>query len=128
MAEGARGPVIARAGAAPPLDAMGRVFGVAEWMGSGPAQLHVHHEDDEAWHVLEGSVEFRFDRERREVVGPGTTVFVPAGVAHTYVTSADARYLIVLTPQLEALINELHSAPPAEHAAVYSRHGSELLE
>lgn len=49
---------------------MGRVFGMGEWMGSGPAQLHVHHDDDEAWHVLDGEVEFRFAAERREVVGP----------------------------------------------------------
>jgi mannose-6-phosphate isomerase-like protein (cupin superfamily) len=106
---------------------MGRVFGVQEWQGSGPPQLHIHHEDDEAWHILEGQVEFRFS-DGREVVGPGTTIFVPAGVAHTYVTSDDARYLIVLTPQLEALIEDLHGLPPAEHAEAYRRHASELLE
>jgi mannose-6-phosphate isomerase-like protein (cupin superfamily) len=107
---------------------MGGAFGVAEWMGSGPPQLHVHHEDDEAWHVLEGSIQFRFADGAAETVGPGATVFVPAGVAHTYVTSDDARYLIVLTPQLEALIAELHTAPAAEHEQVYRRHASELLE
>ncbi len=107
---------------------MGRVFGMGEWMGSGPPQLHVHDEDDEAWHILEGSVEFRFADDRREIVGPGATVFVPAGVAHTYVTSDDARYLIVLTPQLQALIGELHLVPAAQHADVYRRHASELLE
>lgn len=107
---------------------MGRVFGVSEWMGSGPPQLHVHRESDEGWHVLEGTVEFRFADGRFETVGSGTTVFVPAGVAHTYVTSDDARYLIMLTPQLEALIDELHSVRPADHAAVYERHASELLE
>ena len=106
---------------------MGGVFGVAEWRGSGPPQLHVHHEDDEAWHILDGQVEFRF-ADGIEVAGPGTTVFVPAGVAHTYVTTDDARYLIVLTPQLQALINDLHTVPAAEHAAVYRRHASELLE
>ncbi len=107
---------------------MGRVFGVAEWMGSGPPQLHVHHEDDEAWQVLEGTLEFRFADGARETVDPGTTVFVPAGVAHTYVAADNARYLIVLTPQLEALIDELHRSPPAEHADVYRRYASELLE
>jgi mannose-6-phosphate isomerase-like protein (cupin superfamily) len=126
VADAAREPVIARSGE--PLDAMGRVFGIGEWMGSGPPQLHVHHEDDEAWHVLEGTIEFRFGADRREIVGPGATVFVPAGVAHTYVTSDDARYLIVLTPQLQALIGSLHGAPAAEHAAIYRRFASELLE
>jgi len=106
---------------------MGRAFGVAEWMGSGPPQLHVHHEDDEAWHILDGQVEFRF-ADGVEIVGPGTTVFVPAGVAHTYVTSDDARYLIVLTPQLAARIDDLHRTPPTAHAEVYRRHASTLLE
>jgi quercetin dioxygenase-like cupin family protein len=106
---------------------MGRVFGVAEWTGSGPAQLHVHRADDEAWHVLDGQIEFRFS-DGIEAVGPGTTVFVPAGVAHTYVATDDARYLIFLTPQLAALIAELHRVPPEEHAAVYLRYASELLE
>jgi len=89
--------------------------------------MHVHHEDDEAWHILEGRVDFRFI-DGREIVGPGTTVFVPAGVAHTYVTSEDARFLIVLTPQLESLIDELHRLAPTEHAEAYRRHASELLE
>jgi uncharacterized cupin superfamily protein len=88
--EPAREPIIARAGEQPPLEAMGRVFGLGEWMGSGPPQLHVHHADDEAWHVLEGEVEFRFAGGRREAVGPGTTVFVPSGASD--ITDAIARY------------------------------------
>lgn len=120
-------PVIARPNDARPLSATGRNFGVHEWQGSGPPQLHVHHEDDEAWHILEGQVEFQF-ADGREVVGPGSTVFVPAGVAHTYVTSNEARYLIVLTAQLKDLIDELHGLPPEEHADAYRRHASELLE
>ena len=107
---------------------MGNVFGIAEWMGSGPPQLHVHYEDDEAWHVLEGTIEFRFGDDERQEVAAGDTVFVPAGVAYTYVTSDDARYLIVFTPRLDALIAELHTLPPAEHADAYRRHASELLE
>ena len=101
--------------------------GVAEWMGSGPAQLHVHYEDDEAWHVLEGQIEFRF-ADGREIVGPGATVLVPAGVAHTYVASPEARYLIVLTPRLAALIEEVHGAAPADRAEIFRRYASELLE
>lgn len=120
--------MIARSGEQPPLWVTGRVLAMGEWTGSGPAQLHVHDEDDEAWHVLEGTIEFRFEAGRRETVGPGTTVFVPAGVAHTYVTSDDVRYLIVMTPQLESLIDELHTVPAAQHADVYRRHASELLE
>jgi quercetin dioxygenase-like cupin family protein len=118
-------PIIARAGE--PFEAAGRVVTIAEWRGSGPPQLHVHDEDDEAWHVLDGTIEFHFAHDRRETVGPGATVFVPAGVAHTYVAADDARYLIVLTRRLAALIEALHSAPAADHPDVYRRYASRLV-
>ncbi len=34
--------------------ATGISFGIHEWRGSGPPTLHVHHLDDEAWHLLDG--------------------------------------------------------------------------
>src|ERR1700681_1929181 len=82
----------------PRIAAVGTSFCLYEWRGSGPAALHVHHADDEAWHVLEGTLRFRF-ADRVADVGPGRTVFVPAGVAHTY-EAVNARYLIMLTPRL----------------------------
>ena len=111
-----------------PFSASGASFGVHEWRGSGPATLHVHHFDDEAWHVLEGHLTFRY-ADRIETVGPGTTVFVPAGVAHTYTAGDDARYLIVLTPRLSALIAALQADhDPAHQHEIYRRFDSELLE
>ena len=105
----------------------GQSFAIREWRGSGPAKLHVHHEDDEAWHVLEGVLRFRF-ADREVDVRAGETVFVPAGVAHTY-EAKDARYLVVLTPRLATLIEELQQARDArDHAAIYRKHRSELLE
>ena len=107
--------------------ATGHSFAIREWRGSGPAALHVHHADDEAWHVLDGRLRFRF-ADRTIEVGPGETVFVPAGVAHTY-EALDARYLVFLTPRLVALISELQQArDPATHAAIYRAHESELLD
>ena len=41
------------------FSASGISFGIHEWRGSGPVMLHVHHSDDEAWHVLEGQLMFR---------------------------------------------------------------------
>jgi len=62
-------------------------------------------------------------------VGAGTTVFVPAGVAHTYTAASDARYLIVLTPRLSALIKTLQSDRDSAHQSdIYKRFNSELLE
>lgn len=107
--------------------ATGTSLVVKEWRGSGPATLHVHHADDEAWHVLEGSLHFRF-ADRELDVPAGSSVFVPAGVAHTY-QAENARYLIVLTPRLDALIAELQStADRSAHSAVYQKYDSTLLE
>jgi mannose-6-phosphate isomerase-like protein (cupin superfamily) len=109
------------------LSAIGHSFSIHEWRGSGPAVLHVHHRDDEAWHVLEGSLKFRFADHEVEVQA-GATVFVPAGVAHTY-EATEARYLIILTPRLAALISELQQTPdPPAHAEIYRKYESELLE
>jgi uncharacterized RmlC-like cupin family protein len=112
----------------PPFSASGKSFSIHEWRGSGPAKLHVHNSDDEAWHVLEGELMFRY-ADRVETAGPGTTIFVPAGVAHTYTVGAGARYLIILTPRLSSLIRELQAdRDPAHQSEIYRRFDSELLE
>ena|SRR5262245_62932288 len=109
------------------ISASGASFSFHEWRGSGPPALHVHHKDDEAWHVLEGTLRFRFV-DREVDVPAGGSVFVPAGVAHTY-EAIGARYLIVLTPRLEALIKELQGARDrSRDRDIYSRYDSELLE
>ena len=120
-------PVIVRPDQQPPrVAADGASFSIHEWRGSGPPHLHVHHEDDEAWHVLEGTLTFRFSG-RIEEVGAGSTVFVPAGVAHTYEASPSARYLVVLTPRLRALITELQAnRDRSSDAEIYRRHRSEI--
>jgi uncharacterized RmlC-like cupin family protein len=102
------GPIIAGPGS-PPIAAAGTTLVVHEWTESGPSYLHIHRSDDEAWHVLAGSLRFRF--ADREVDAPaGTTVFVPAGTPHTYrVTTEPSRYLIFLTPRLDRLIARLHA-------------------
>jgi hypothetical protein len=101
------GPVIAGRGS-PPIAASGATLVVHEWTDSGPSYLHIHRSDDEIWHVLEGSLRFRF--LSHEVDAPaGTTVFVPAGCAHTYRVAEPSRYLIFLTPGLDRLIARLRS-------------------
>lgn len=110
------------------FSAFGLSFGIYEWNGSGPATLHVHHSDDEAWHVLDGELTFRYS-DRSETAGPGTTVFIRAGTAHTYTAGPNARYLIILTPRLKALIAELQSnRDPTRQHEIYRRFDSELLE
>ena len=111
-----------------PIDAIGQSFDIHEWSGSGPDYLHVHYSDDEAWHILEGTLTFRFN-DRRFDASAGTTVFVPAGVPHTYYeANGPTRYLIIMTPRLRDLISALHAAPREQHNAITRRFDSEILE
>jgi mannose-6-phosphate isomerase-like protein (cupin superfamily) len=121
-------PVIARSGNGHPIAAIGHSFEIHEWTGSGPGYLHVHFADDEAWYILEGALSFRFG-EKIVVATAGTTVFVPAGVPHDYFeTNGTARYLVMLTPRLHQLIDELHKAPFADHAAILRKYESAIVE
>lgn len=55
--------------------------------------LHVHHRDDEAWYVIDGSITFRVDRTVMTVEG-GDFVWAPRGLPHTFrVESQTARLL-----------------------------------
>jgi mannose-6-phosphate isomerase-like protein (cupin superfamily) len=111
-----------------PISAMGSSFDIYEWSGSGPDYLHVHYSDDEAWHVLEGTLTFRF-KDRVIDAYAGTTVFVPAGVPHTYSeANSPTRYLILLTPRLRDLISALHAAPYEEHKVIMRNLKSEIVE
>ena len=121
-------PIIARGTEGGQIDASGNSFEIHEWSGGGPDYLHVHYADDEAWHVLEGTLTFRF--ADGEVEAPqGSTVFVPAGVAHTYYEAhGPTRYLLVLTPRLHQMIAELHATPYNEHGQVLRRFESAIVE
>jgi mannose-6-phosphate isomerase-like protein (cupin superfamily) len=110
------------------IAAVGESFSVHEWKGSGPGYLHVHHADDEAWHVLEGTLRFRF-KDKQVDAQAGTTVFVPAGVAHTYEAIDNTRYLIILTPRLNDLIAELHTQPDqSKHQEIMQKYQSEIVD
>ena len=128
MAEPIIVPDIQRRPGQAPIAATGQTFDVHKWSGSGPGYLHVHHADDEAWHVLEGTLTFRFPDKQVEVPA-GTTVFVPAGVPHDYFESqGPSRYLIILTPRLRGLISALGQAPRHQHNEIMRRFESEIVE
>lgn len=121
-------PIIATGTNESRISASGNSLVVQEWSGSGPDYLHVHHSDDEAWHILEGTLTFRFADSEVEA-RQGTTVFVPAGVPHTYYEAYGAtRYLIILTPRLLLLISELHSTPYPQHLEVLRKYDSDIVE
>jgi mannose-6-phosphate isomerase-like protein (cupin superfamily) len=93
------------------------------------APLHVHHADDEGWHVVSGALRFRFGDEV-VIAGAGSTVLVPAGAAHTFGNAGPgpSRFLIILPSRLDELISLLDETDQAEHPEIYRRYESELLE
>jgi len=74
------------------------VFEGAVPAGDGPP-IHIHHNEDEVIHVIEGTYEFWLDG--RAFTRPaGASVFLPRGVPHTFRVVGDrpGRNLAVLTP------------------------------
>ena len=59
---------------------------------------HIHHGEDEAWYVLEGSVTFHVGGRAFEAP-TGTFVYGPRGVPHHLtITSPEARVLTIVSP------------------------------
>ena len=109
-------------------------FVLAEWAddGSHPgrpiAGLHLHRSDDEAWYVQSGRLGFTVGEEER-IVEEGESIVVRRGTAHSYWNPGPgpARYLLVMTPRIHALIEALHSGERSDWAQIFAEHDSELL-
>ena len=60
---------------------------------------HIHTREDEVFLVLEGEAWFDVDGER-QLAGPGTSVYMPRGVPHTFrIKSPVARMLGIIDPR-----------------------------
>jgi len=121
------------------LRADGADLVLAEWRdpggGTDPptyiAPLHTHRSDDEASYVLDGTLSFRLG-EDTVTASAGGAVVAPRGTPHTYWNprSDPARYLLVMTRRIAALIDAIHALPTRDAQAledVFARHDSELL-
>jgi mannose-6-phosphate isomerase-like protein (cupin superfamily) len=121
------------------IGSVGDSFVIAEWQDagapSGPprwiAPLHLHHSDDEAWYVLEGVLRIRMGNDEVEAHA-GSAVMVPRGMPHTYWNpgAGRVRYLLVMTPNIYGLIQEIHQMTersPSALREVFNLHDSELL-
>jgi mannose-6-phosphate isomerase-like protein (cupin superfamily) len=108
--------------------ATGGVLGLAEGIipaGHSPG-LHVHHDEDEAFYVLEGTVDFVCGEQRFRGEA-GAFVFLPRGLPHTFlgVGPGAARVLILLLP---GGLEELFLETDAERVhAVLRKHGVEIV-
>lgn len=106
-------------------------FVIAQWTAEVGdhwiAPLHVHHEDDEAWYVLRGTLGFRLGDQEIEA-GPGSAVMARRATPHTYRNAGTevAEYLLVMPPRIASLIEAIHE-PNADVPALFTAHASELL-
>jgi quercetin dioxygenase-like cupin family protein len=81
---------------------------------------HVHHDEDEVFHVIQGELSLTVDGETRTVPA-GETAFAPRGVPHTYrVESERARWLVLTAPgEFESFVRA--ASRPAEQATLPPR-------
>lgn len=99
-----------------------------QWM----APLHIHNDDDEAWYVLDGRLQVRVDGQDY-FIPAGGAVIAPRGMAHTFCNPdpEPARYLMVMTPRIDALLGRLHEGTnrgPESMRALYAEYGCQLLD
>jgi mannose-6-phosphate isomerase-like protein (cupin superfamily) len=104
------------------------------------APLHVHHNEDEGFYVLEGSVSITVGDDTVELEA-GQHAFGPREIPHRFVVGPQgARMLWVLTPGgFEDMVEEASIPaeaptvppatvlPPADAAEIVRRYGNELL-
>jgi mannose-6-phosphate isomerase-like protein (cupin superfamily) len=117
---------------------------LAEWMAppgtgsaAGPpyqAPLHIHHDEDEAWYVLDGRLRVRVGDVEHEVPAGGA-VIGPRGLPHTFWnpdSDASVRYLLVMGARTSALLEALHSGERSSDSesmhALFEAYGCTLLD
>jgi len=90
------------------------------------APPHVHHGSDEAFYVLAGELEVLMGAERR-ILTNGELAFIPAGTVHTFANRGpgSSRILVVMTPEIDALIAALHSGQADD--AVWARYNASVV-
>jgi len=96
------------------------------------APRHIHHDDDEAWYVLEGRLRVRLGNEDHDVPAGGAVVG-PRGVPHTFCNPDPdpVRYLIIMSDRTSNLLDVLHSGrrlDTGELRDLYAAYGCELLD
>jgi Cupin domain len=93
----------------------------------------VHRSYDEAWFIIEGTMEFVLDGQR-ERQGAGAFVFVPRGVVHSFANPgpAEARMLVIGSGPAQTMVEEVGRLSEAGRLSpdtimeVYRRHDSAL--
>jgi quercetin dioxygenase-like cupin family protein len=104
--------------------------------------LHVHHDEDETFYVIDGELELYVAGREPVSVQPGQAAFAPRGVPHAYrITSSEPTHWLVACTgtsfarlvrdtSLPATTSSLPVDPqfdPHEIAAISAQHGIEIL-
>ena len=66
------------------------------------------HEKDEIYYIVSGNAKMVLDGERSDV-GPGSVVFIPAGVFHYLINKSEEESVVILTFWPEAEDNEVYN-------------------
>ncbi len=113
----------------------GGAMSMYEYVGHqkiGPP-LHIHHDQDEIFYVVEGDYQFKVGDETF-VAKPGDTVFGPRNVPHTWLQLTDLgklAYQVQPAGKLEAFfltMNELKGPPTAAQIQkIHTDHGMTVL-
>lgn len=83
--------------------------------GGGPPP-HIHHREDETFQILEGEYEFLVGG-KTILAKPGTTLFAPRGVAHTYryLGQTPGKLMCTITPSgFEGFFEEIGAMSPEQ--------------
>jgi len=109
---------------------------VFEQIGQSPnggPPLHIHPQQDEFFHVLEGEYRFRVGDEQF-AAAVGDTIFLPRAVPHAFIQLTEhARMLVTYQPagDMEAFFRETAAwtTPPTkeEVARVFAAHGMQVV-
>jgi quercetin dioxygenase-like cupin family protein len=99
--------------------------------GEGPP-LHVHTREDEVVYVLGGEIRWKLG-DQLSLTGPGSFVFIPRGVPHTWqnVGNGECTMLITFAPAgMEGFFDRLASLTefdPDAFRAAAAEHGMEVV-
>jgi quercetin dioxygenase-like cupin family protein len=104
--------------------------------------LHIHHDEDETFYVLEGHLELHIAGREPVAIATGQARIAPRGIPHAYkvISAGPARWLVAMTGTSFARLVRDASVPaktatlpvdaefdPQEIDAISTRHGIELL-
>ena len=99
----------------------------------GPPR-HVHHEQDEWFHVITGEVVIEVGEQKFRLL-PGDSLLAPRGIPHVWaqVAPAGGRMLVAFQPagKIEAFFRELGLLggfpPPAQARELFEKHGMTIV-